>query len=326
MQSCLAQLLGAEIETVSGNVSRLDRLDFTLRPRPRRARQPDLLVVAARTDHLIRLANRPGWRRGFGRAAAWIIDNFWTDRVSARDGLQHFDHVFVTWGGNLQAFEQVRSTLDWLPWGCDALGLGSPGDPTRIIDVMRFGRQPLSWDDDAISSARCDRVGLRFAGRPEGDDQRASYLQLLSTHLVQAKAVLAHSNLADPSHYTHPTREYITARWVDAFACGCQVAGQPPASDPLYAQIDPGALLPIDPTAPDGGLEALQSGLADWTAARAARIHAMALATFDWRWRFRILANRMERRVPDLDADIAEIKIRLAAHSTRANVAATKAQ
>jgi hypothetical protein len=49
-----------------------------------------------------------------------------------------------------------------LGWGSDVLGMGSGADK-RAVDVLRLGRQPLEWDDDAVSGAACSDAGLRFA-------------------------------------------------------------------------------------------------------------------------------------------------------------------
>jgi hypothetical protein len=288
----------------------LRKLAFRHGPRrPRCVGQPHLLIVAPRVEALGLLAAVPGWRSGFDRVSVWILDSFWTEALSTPLGMEHVDHVFITWGGDLEAYRAIApaaTTVDWLPWGTDALGLG--GAPAhRPVDIQRLGRQPEEWDDDIRSMARLKAEGLRFAGRPDA----GSYESLLSDHLQQARCVMAHSNLAHAVSYTHPSKEYMTARWTDAFACGCIVAGVQPRSDPLFASVDPEAVAEIGPDAGPDSLSALRSAAERWTPELGRRIHEMALGRFDWRWRLRRIAERMEISATALDADIGQITARL---------------
>jgi hypothetical protein len=207
----------------------LRKLAFRHGPRrPRCVGQPHLLIVAPRVEALGLLAAVPGWRSGFDRVSVWILDSFWTEALSTPLGMEHVDHVFITWGGDLEAYRAIApaaTTVDWLPWGTDALGLG--GAPAhRPVDIQRLGRQPEEWDDDIRSMARLKAEGLRFAGRPDA----GSYESLLSDHLQQARCVMAHSNLAHAVSYTHPSKEYMTARWTDAFACDASWPACSPAA------------------------------------------------------------------------------------------------
>ena len=201
--------------------------------------------------------------------------------------------------------------MDWLPWGTDAFRLGR-ADPGRNIDVLRLGRQPAIWEDDMVSAARFGAVGITFSGRPAGDSDAASYAALLRDHLSKAKAVLAHSNLVDGATYTHPLKEYMTARWTDSFACGCMVVGTQPTGDPLFGRVSDEAVLHLDPGAKDGGMEDIAAALRNWTPARAQAIHEMTLREFDWRWRIRDIARRLELPTSRIDADLGQIERRLA--------------
>jgi hypothetical protein len=292
------------------NRLRFRHTSFRARGSDRTARS-HLLVVAPRLENLARISALPHWRRRFGRISAWLIDSFWTDALSRPSGLGNIDHLFITWGGDLEAYRaEARGTVDWLPWGTDALGLGLAGGP-RPIDVLRLGRQPAIWDDDAASAARLAAVGLHFAGRPGGDDAPTAYASLLGQHLAQTKSVLTQSNLVGEAAYTHPDKEYMTARWTDAFACGCIVAGAQPKGDPLFARVTADAVLDFDPQAGDGGLSALSEALQGWTPERTRAIHHMALREFDWRWRIRDLVRRLELPTSRIDAEIAEIERRI---------------
>jgi hypothetical protein len=55
---------------------------------------------------------------------------------------------------------------------------------------------------------------------------------MLDLALARAKFVLAFSNRVHQAGYTHPEREYLTARWVDSLAHGAVIAGIAPQSRP----------------------------------------------------------------------------------------------
>ena len=90
------------------------------------------------------------WRRRYGRLVAWVFDSFWPDYVPRFVRLGSlFDHVFVTEQEDLKTWRRMlRASVDWLPWGSDTLRLGS-ANPARPVDLLRIGRQPPDWDDDA---------------------------------------------------------------------------------------------------------------------------------------------------------------------------------
>jgi hypothetical protein len=308
----LQRFLDAEVVTVTlDRPAVVERLSFTLRRRRKAARRPQLLVVAPQLRSISRIGLLPGWRDGFERVSVWLIDSFWTDGLNGFSGLRNVDHLFITWGGDLDAYRTATAaTVDWLPWGTDALHLGS-AQPGRSLDVLRLGRQPAAWDDDTASRSRFEAAGLAFNGRPAGNDAIDSYTTLLTRRLPEARCVMAHSNFADDERYTHPTKEYLTARWTDAFACGCMVAGAQPRTDPLFARIDPGAVIDLDLGAADHGFSQLCAELGSWNAQTPRRIHEMALRELDWRWRIRDLARRLERPTGAIDVEISQIWERL---------------
>ena len=162
---------------------------------------------------------------------AWVFDSFWTNDVPRFVRFANiFDRIFVTELEDLKRWRKIVQTpVGWLPWGADALGLGSCNSE-RYLDVLRFGRQPPDWEDDAASKHACERWGLRFQGRPpyfeDASESEFSLMKILS----RAKFTLSFSNSVSPSVQTHPHRQYLTARWTDALAAGAIVAGIPPRS------------------------------------------------------------------------------------------------
>jgi hypothetical protein len=107
----------------------------------------------------------------------------------------------------------------------------------------------------------------------------------------ESKYLLAFSNAANPEGYTHPTRQYLTGRWVDALACGAVVAGISPRGSGIDELLWPGATLEFGSIRRQEGLETLAGALKLWTPQSALRNHAMALKKLDWRWRLKTIAD-----------------------------------
>ena len=242
--------------------------------------------------------------------ALWIIDSFWTEDLARKAPMirQHFDFV-----GFMQAYDSdvyrrhFGESALYLPWGTDALHFPMAG-PNRHHDLLRVGRQPQAWDDDATTSALCADAGLRFQGRMafDGLEPQAQYARLKSEGYAQATHVLAHSNLCDATRYTHPEKDYITARWADALGGGAVVAGRPPEQD-LGLIGWPEALLRIPHDDAYAGIDLIREARASWTPEVARRNRQGALQRLDWRWRIRDLAAAMGLRAPRLDVELAAL-------------------
>lgn len=169
------------------------------------------------------------WRQNYGRIVAWVFDSFWPNWIPPWIRASRiFDHVFVTEREDLNTWRHMlRAPVDWLPWGSDVLNLGS-SNPSRQLDLVRFGRQPKDWDDDQVNARACESLGLSFRGRPPSFKDATDNERGLMGMLSKTKFALAFSNRANPTMQTHPEREYITGRWTDALASGATVAGIPP--------------------------------------------------------------------------------------------------
>jgi hypothetical protein len=216
--------------------------------------------------------------------------------------------VFVAEQEDLTTWRQtLRAPVDWLPWGSDVLNLGSP-NPARQLDLVRFGRQPKEWDDDMASARVCQSLGLSFHGRPpsfrDATENERGLMGMLST----TKFALAFSNRANPTMQTHPEREYITGRWTDALASGATVAGIPPRSESIQSLLWPEALLDIGTVDQTEGLKAIASAVRAWTPEQARVNYLRSLETFDWRWRFKTLADALEISSPNLDAELTRLQ------------------
>jgi len=249
------------------------------------------------------------WRKTYGRIVAWVYDSFWTEWIPPWVRASRiFDHVFVTEREDLHNWRQMlHAPVDWLPWGSDVLNLGS-SNPVRQVDLVRFGRQPKDWDDDQVNARACQSLGLAFHGRPPSFSDATENERELMKMLSNTKFALAFSNRANPTIQTHPEREYITGRWTDALASGATVAGIPPRSESIQSLLWPEALLDIGTTDQAEGLKVLASAVRQWTPEQAQLNYLRSLETFDWRWRFKTLADALDIRKSDLDAELARLQ------------------
>jgi len=130
----------------------------------------------------------------------------------------------------------------------------------------------------------------------------------MNQYLQPAKFVLAHTNLVDDSEYTHPTKEYLTARWTDSLACGCSIIGVPPESDYAFQNLLwQGATINLEYTECQSNLDIIKKSVQSWTVEQAIKNYHMSLVNLDWRWRFKEIADYFEINSKKLDAQLKEI-------------------
>lgn len=277
-----------------------------LLPRGRRARGRRLLVLAGNPAALALAARRDLWWPGHESTAAWIVDSFWTDRIAgiARHR-PHFDRLFVTDPDLVDEWSALTGRpVDALPWGSDTLAVAAD-DGSRPVDLLRLGRQPEAWDDDARTAREAQDRGLVFQGRPPSSPDPLQNQEAVRTALAQARLVLAFSNLVSPAPYTHPTRDYLTGRWTDALAAGCRVAGVAPRS--AATLLWPEATLEVSPDSRADAWPVLAEAAA-WTPERAAEQRRRARRELDWRLRLQRLCTAMGWPLPPtLDAELAAL-------------------
>ena len=253
-------------------------------------------------------------RRQF--CAVWIIDSFWTEWAPSKQVMRHFDLVAYTHKGDAEFYERlVPGRSRYLPWGTDALDLGSASGQ-RSVDVLRVGRQPDEWEHDAHSLTMCAKAGLQFSGRPPfvpdtSADPSAGH-KALTGHYADTKFVIAHSNLVAPGPNTHPKKEYLTARWLDALAAGATVSGVHPYTDASSEDLLwPGATLDFDRVDLQHNVETLRDAVQAWTPEIAQEHHQQALRRLDWRWRFNSLGEALSLKSPKLEADLRRLQDKL---------------
>jgi hypothetical protein len=308
MVRLLAKLLDAELVEVPrtrGSARRRQLLSVA----PRRRGHGTCLVVAAEPRQLLLLLDHAYLFHGHDVVAGWVIDSFWLERMPRaflRRG--HFDRLFVTDKELVETWEAGTGVAtSWLPWGSDVLRLGS-GAAERPVDLQRLGRQPPEWDDDAATRRACERLGLRFAGRPSVREEASDNQRVVMESLAAAKFALAFSNAASAADYTHPTREYVTGRWTDSVACGATVAGIAPRAAAADDLLPAGTTLELDGTDLETGLERIAAAAASWTPGRAEANYRFALERLDWRWRFLELATALGLQSAHLDGEIEALR------------------
>lgn len=307
MARLAAELLNGELVVLQPQRPALkDQLSSLLLPR-KKSPSTCLLICTSPVD-LDSVLQLPNWRKRFGRIVAWVFDSFWPEDIPrcARSS-RLFDHVFVAEQEDLNTWrDAISAPVDWLPWGSDVLNLGSD-KPVRRFDLLRFGRQPAEWEDDASTSEQCQSRMLSFQGRPPAFSDAMENERALMGLLSDTKFTLAFSNRVSPSIQTHPSREYITGRWTDSLAAGAVVAGVSPRSQSVESLLWPEALLDLGTASQREGLEVIASAVREWTPERARRNYLKSLERLDWRWRFKTIAEVLGIHPPQLNTELKRL-------------------
>ncbi|WP_424464660.1 glycosyltransferase [Pseudoclavibacter helvolus] len=277
---------------------------------PRRAAEAKAcLVIAPHPAHLTSILLGRQWRRRYRKVAGWVIDSFWVDRVPrvARTA-GYFDQLYVTGHEDVEEWAAASAApVSALAWGTDALRMPFTPDD-RAIDLQRVGRQPDEWDDDETTRQASEAQGIRYAGRPPfGSDDEQSRRNA-DESLANAKFTLAFSNIAHTSSYTHPTREYVTGRWLDALSAGAIVAGISPKTASADELFWPGALLELPSSDLLDGLDRIRGAVRAWSPSFARQNRAQALRRLDWRHRLAIVRDELGIQAPHLNEELTKLQ------------------
>lgn len=314
MAKLAADLLDAELLVWDGHKiplpNRLQQLSFMLSSRHPKSDDSCMLICpsAPNMAHAIYVDEI---KKKYKFVSAWVIDSFWVDRIPlVAKHSRTFDHVFITSAEDISAWEKVTKTpATWLPWGADALRLGGRG-AERPWDLTRIGRQPTEWEDDANTGKMCADIGLTFHGRlPFSDTHPLDNQKNLMDLYKKSKFLVAFSTKSSPGSYTHPIRQYLTARWTDSLACGAIVAGIAPREPSIDNLLWSGATLELGTTSLKQGLAVLAEAKQDWTKDKAEHNYKMALQRLDWRLRFVEIAKVHHLSPKRLYAELDEMKL-----------------
>jgi hypothetical protein len=318
MVALAGELLDCEVITADRSApSAAAKMLSILRKRRRGAGDETCLLICTAPGDLLFLLNLEDWRSRFRHVSAWVIDCFWLNyfpRTILRSN--PFDHFFVTSLEDVDAWRQLTGvTTTWLPWGTDAVGLGQ-GGAARAWDVTRVGRQPPEWDNDAEVGQAAALLGISHRGRPDSTGLNAVQNQkmMMTTVYANTKYLLAFSNAVNRDPNNHPTREYLTGRWVDGLAGGAVIAGVAPRGSNTENLLWPGATLELGGIRRGEGLRVLADALEQWTPDVAAHNYRMALQRLDWRWRFKSIAEicavqsgPLAREIKSLEAQLGQV-------------------
>lgn len=310
MVKLAVDLFEAELMVLSRKKhSCLKQLEAILLRRQKQKANESALLICPSPTSLLSLIEIEGWRHRFQNVSVWIIDSFWLDRIPNVAKLSNlFDHLFVTTEEDINEWIRLMKTpTTWLPWGTDVFHLGGK-DPERKWDLTRIGRQPPEWEDDSFTEKICIKKNISFHGRLEAVDDAAQNQERLMNLYRKTKFVLAFSNTINPKVYTHPTREYLTARWVDALACGAVVAGIPPKEPSINRLLWDGATLDLGTAQIEEGAQIISEAVRTWKAEQAERNYNQALKRLDWRWRFAVIADVMNEPCKRLNDEIQLLK------------------
>lgn len=310
-----ADLLIFKSQSIPKNLGKRLEAHFLRRKKDQEG-EPCLIICNGPND-LRLLSGIKNWRTRFGIVAAWVIDSFWINRIPKLNPvlnkfdylLDNFDYFLITTKEDVSEWRQLtKKPIHWLPWGTDALRLGSSAS-RRDWNLIRVGRQPAEWDNDSMTKKLCLEKKLRFHGRPSYHSCPITNQKMLMNIFGQTQFTLAFSNTANPTKYTHPSREYLTARWVDSLACGAIVAGIPPQEPSIKSLLWDGATLNLQSVIIEEGLEVIAEAVRNWTPQKAETNYKQALKLLDWRWRFAVISDLLKVSSDQLNYEFNLLKV-----------------
>lgn len=269
------------------------------------------LVIAYDPGQLNAISQSPYVLTQYSEIYGWVIDSFWSERIPRiAYASKTYHHIFVTDPSDISEWKSAGvSYVSALPWGGDIWSnIGARLSIAKTNDLLRVGRQPGEWSDDEHTKQEAEKKGLSFQGRPAFGTSAEESASNLENALRESKIVLAFTNKVSPTNYTHPTKEYLTGRWIDALAWGCVVAGQVPQTQVSKDYLWEGATLYLPHEDLWEGLAIIAQYLEGYTEEFAVHQVVEALRNFDWRFRFEVLLNRMSVSSVDLDNDVQKMK------------------
>lgn len=281
-----------------------------LRRVPTPGLRDDVFIVAPQPGHLSVVLGPRFRRLAPRRVYAWVIDSFNDHEVpDAARALGFFDGIFVGDAEVVPTWEKItRTPIHWLPFGTPAMEIVGDVTPVeQVVDLQRLGRQPLGWDDDQLQAA-ARAGGLSYSGSVPSDPDHEVNQEGLHRALRAARSVLAFSNVAAPADYTHPTYEYVTARWLDSLAAGALVAGTPPRCAAAERTLWPGGLIDFPATTPGDAVANVRRALDSWTPEVARRNQLESLRRNDWRHRFAEIATVTGLMTPTLASQLQRLE------------------
>lgn len=270
-----------------------------------------VLVIAYDPGQLYAISQVGIFSRLYSEIYGWVIDSFWAERIPRIASTGIYNHIFVTDPGDIDEWQKAGvASVSALTWGADIWSnIDQRLDIHKTNDLLRVGRQPRDWEDDAATGDQAKELGLSFQGRPPFGNSPVESTQHLERALKDSKVVLAFTNKISPTRYTHPTKEYLTGRWIDALGWGCMVAGQIPQTKVSEKYLWPQATLEVPYDNMGEGLHKIAEKLKTIDNHYAQQQIINTLENFDWRFRFNDLLEKINRPSRMLSNDIERIKL-----------------
>ncbi|WP_157103223.1 glycosyltransferase family 1 protein [Neomicrococcus aestuarii] len=260
---------------------------------------------------LYALLEDPLWLGQYDSVAVWVIDSFWNERIpKVLRGTRRIDWIWVTDSNDVTDWQNFfGSRVGVLPWGTDAKAVNSDYPPgQKSVDLLRVGRQPIAYEDDELIKADASKLGVSFAGRPNFGSNEDESSRNLHSALAESKAVLAFSNIYDTTTYTHPSKEYVTGRWMDSLAHGAAVAGVLPNTDTARSLVPPIGRILLDARDREAGLRSVRDWAEEWHLGTSTEIRKFAIENLDWRHRLSVVDKHFELHSETLANEIVELK------------------
>lgn len=311
-----AEMLSSQLISIPAkeSVSRLFWARMCVPRRSSRNNGKSALLIVGVPGQLFALLENPIWLGRYEHVAVWVIDSFWNERIPKAIRKSHrIDWIWVTDVNDIPDWEvHFGNRVGLLPWGTDALKISREyAGVAKSLDLLRVGRQPREYDDDLLTLEEASKVGISFAGRPSFGSNDEDSQENLHASLSVTKSILAFSNKFDDSSYTHPTKEYVTGRWMDAIAHGAAVAGVMPSTPTAEVLVPEFARIRIDPYDRALGLGAVKEWLGAWNLEKSNAIRRFALESLDWRYRLVDICTHFGVESAKLDQDILALRARV---------------
>jgi len=129
--------------------------------------------------------------------------------------------------------------------------------------------------------------------------------------MADTRLTLSFTNVVSPAPYTHPTRQYLTGRWLDALASGAVVAGAVPVCQASEELLWPEATVELPPSDLRAGVRGLSQVLEQWSPDVARFNYLRALERLDWRHRFASVASILGWGSATLETELDRLRSRV---------------
>jgi len=247
-----------------------------------------LFVVARGPEDLAVIRSIQDVRSRFAQIHAFVTDSYFQGGFVAETA--DYDSITVTAHEDMAyPAQKFGITVHQLYQGTDCLQWAPRAELRREIDIMAFGRTPASYQAALTQRFHSMDSPYLYLHSPLGNlagptvqRERAMLFKLLH----RSRISLAFHLMVEP-HGNRPRSMMVTSRWLESLLSGCIVAGRRPLSRMADEMLDwTGATIEL-PQAPQDGVHALLSLLADndaWAGQRRANIHH-TMRRHDWRER-----------------------------------------